>query len=522
MAISFVGSLIGTHASTSAQTVNFSGLLDASGATPTLQQNDIVVVTVFQAATATRTQAQLLPTGYTAAHASVITASDTNVASGQTSYKIMGSTPDTSVSIPASASTTAGVAYAVHVFRGVDIGTPLDVTATTASGINGAQPNPPAITPSTAGAWIYCVGGGAMAAGAAPQSTAPTGLSTGANAWRQTVLTTTTNDPGLAAGYKSDWASGAFDCPALTGYTTTNTGAWTAATLALKPQAVTIGNGAASGTGTASGIGKASAKGSGASVGTATPSGAGKALARGSGSSAGSATIAGIGKTGLKGNGTSAGSATIAGAGKAKETGNGSAGGIATVSGAGASRRLANGSTAGAGSVTGAGAARDKGSGSAAGSSTVSGSGRVRVAATGSATGSAASVGSGRAAATGNGTATGLGSAAGQSVSGSSPATGTSTGTSGCSGQGRAQGKASGSGAGSAAVAAQGRAYSTGVGLSSGFGVAVGSGQSISSAVVVTPAKRRIANPLGDRSVSGPPLQDRSVTGNLQPRRTRR
>lgn len=234
--ISFVGSHVGSHAATSAQTVNFSSLLNAAGGTPTVLQNDLVVVTVLQAGVATRTQAQLLPSGYTASHASVLQSSDTNIASQQTSHKFMGSTPDTSVAIPASASTTAGVAYVIHVFRGVDPNTPMDVTATTATGINTAQPDPPSITPASINAWIYCVGGGAMAAGAAPQSSAPTGLDTTTNAWRQTVLTTTTNDPGIAAGFKSDWASGAFDCPALTGYTTTNTGAWCAATLALRAQ----------------------------------------------------------------------------------------------------------------------------------------------------------------------------------------------------------------------------------------------------------------------------------------------
>jgi hypothetical protein len=235
VAITFVGSHIGTHAATSAQAIALSNLKDAAGSTPTLQQNDLVIVTVFQAATATRTQAQLLPTGYTASHAAVITSTDTNVSSQQTSHKVMGATPDTTVSIPAAASTTVGIAYSIHVLRGVDQTTPIDVAAVTASGINGAQPNPGAITPTTAGAWIYIAAGGAMAAGAAPQSAPPTGLSATTNHYRQTVLTTTTNDPGLAAGLKTDWSSGAFDCAALTGYTTTNTGSWTAVTLAFRP-----------------------------------------------------------------------------------------------------------------------------------------------------------------------------------------------------------------------------------------------------------------------------------------------
>jgi collagen type VII alpha len=522
MAISFVGSLIGSHASTSAQTVNFSGLLDASGATPTLQANDIVVVTVFQAAAATRTQAQLTPSGYTVAHASVITASDTNISSQQTSYKVMGPAPDTSVSIPASAATTAGVAYSVHVFRGIDVGTPLDVTATTASGINGAQPNPPSITPATAGAWIYCAAGGAMAAGASPQSTAPTGLSTATNAWRQTVLTTTTNDPGLAAGYKSDWASGAFDCPALTGYTTTNTGSWTAATLALRPQAVTIGNGSSSGSATVSAVGKASAKGAGSASGVATLSGIGKAQARTSGSSSGSSAVGGLGKTGLKGTGASSGSSSAAGVGKAKGTGIGGSSGAVVALGIGAARRLATGISSAAATVIGAGASKARGGGSTAGTAAVSGAGRAASRSVGSSVATAVASGQGRLASVGRGTASGASAVAGQSVDGNAASVGTSVGSALCSGQGRARATGNGTGGSSAAVSGQARVYSTGVGISAGFGVAVGDGQSISQVPVITPSKRRTAGARNPRYASGPPCPDRSATGNLQPRKAGR
>jgi hypothetical protein len=522
MAISFVGSLVGTHASTSAQTANFSGLLDAAGGTPTLQPNDIVVVTVFQAGIATRTQAQLTPTGYTVAHAAVITASDTNVSSEQTSYKVMGSVPDTSASIPASASTTAGVAYAVHVFRGVDVGTPMDVAATTASGTNSAQPNPPSITPSTAGAWIYCAGGGAMAAGAAPQSTAPIGLSTATNAWRQTVLTTTTNDPGLAAGYKSDWASGAFDCPALTGYTTTNTGSWTAATLALRPQAVTIASGSSTGSATASGAGKSSAKGIGAASGATASAGIGKAQAKGAGSSAGAGVTTGAGKTGLRGNGSIACSSSASGAGKAKATGTGSSSGSCAPSGAGLSRKLAVTSITASGSASGIGAAKGLGNGLASATGAVTGVARTGIVTAGSASGFASASGQGLSRSAANGTTAGSSTAAGQTGSDTPPATGTAGGSASCRGQGRALTIATGAANGSASAPGASLAYATGVGLSAGFGVAVGAGQSISHVPVITPSNRRIADHLADRSIPGLPLQDRSVIGNLQRRRTRR
>jgi hypothetical protein len=244
-----------------------------------------------------------------------------------------------------------------------------------------------------------------MAAGASPQSTAPTGLSTATNAWRQTVLTTTTNDPGLAAGYKSDWASGAFDCPALTGYTTTNTGSWTAATLALRPQAVTIGNGSSSGSATVSAVGKASAKGAGSASGVATLSGIGKAQARTSGSSSGSSAVGGLGKTGLKGTGASSGSSSAAGVGKAKGTGIGGSSGAVVALGIGAARRLATGISSAAATVIGAGASKARGGGSTAGTAAVSGAGRAASRSVGSSVATAVASGQGRLASVGRGTA---------------------------------------------------------------------------------------------------------------------
>jgi sorbitol-specific phosphotransferase system component IIC len=239
MTIAFVGSGVGTHALTSTSTYNFSSLLNSAGGTPTLLENDLVIVSVINATTVNRGAGTLVPSGYTAFHTATY-ADDTNDTNQQVSYKFMGSSPDTSVAIPASNATTAGVAWTVHVFRNVDKIDVVDVTTSTVTGTNGAQPNPPAVLPNTAGAWIYESSGGAMAAGAAYQSTAPTGMSTTTNAWRQTVITTTTNDAGIASGYKSDWSSGSYDCAALTGGTSTNTGSWSSVAIVLKPQILTL------------------------------------------------------------------------------------------------------------------------------------------------------------------------------------------------------------------------------------------------------------------------------------------
>jgi hypothetical protein len=236
MAITFVGSKTFTHAATSAQSCSLTDLLNEAGATVSPAADDYVFVTYVHAMATlgNRTLAQCTPAGYTAAHAAIIgNASESHSVSMAVSYKKMGGSPDTTVSIPAAAATTNGVSVTIHCFRGVDLTTPLDVTTTTASGINTGVPNAPSITPVTAGAWILVCGSAAVAAGAV--FTNPAGLSTTANHFRSATITTTTNDANSGAGLKTDWTSGAFDPAAFGGSTTTNTGSWGAATVALRP-----------------------------------------------------------------------------------------------------------------------------------------------------------------------------------------------------------------------------------------------------------------------------------------------
>lgn len=232
MAITFVGSYVGTHAATSAQTVNFSNLRDASNNTPTLAEGDLVLVAVENASTVDRTQAQLTPSGYTALHTDYYR-NDSNDSNFLVSRKFMGSTPDTSVAIPASNATTAGVAYAIYVFRGVDATTPMDATPVVTGATNTGVANAPAITPVTAGAWIVVFGGAAVAAGAV--FTNPAGMSTTTNHFRSATITTTTNDANIGGAIYTGWTSGSYDPAAFGGSTSTNTGSWSAVTLALRP-----------------------------------------------------------------------------------------------------------------------------------------------------------------------------------------------------------------------------------------------------------------------------------------------
>jgi hypothetical protein len=224
-----------------------SNLKDAANSTPTLQQNDILIVAVNVAGTTDVTQANLLPTGYTAAHTDLYS-DDTNDTNLQVSYKVMGASPDTTVSIPAATSTANGVAYAIYAFRNVDTSSPLDVTTTTASAANTGVANAPAITPSRSGAWIMAVGAAGVAAGAV--FTNPTGMSATTNHFRSATITTTTVDANIGVALKTDWSSGSFDPAVFGGSTSTNTGSWAAVTLALRPLVNTSATGLASETST--------------------------------------------------------------------------------------------------------------------------------------------------------------------------------------------------------------------------------------------------------------------------------
>jgi len=227
--ISFVGSFVGTHAAITAQTVAFSNLRDSSNLQPTLAQNDIVFVAVENASTIDRGVGALVPSTYIASGAANYQ-NDTNDSNFQVSYKVMGATPDTTVAIPASNATTAGVAYAIYVFRGVN--------TVVAGNNNTGIANAPAITPTTAGAWIVAFAGAAVAAGAV--FTNPANMSTVTNHFRSATITTTTNDANIGGAIYTAWTSGAFDPAVFGGSTSTNTGSWSAVTIALKAFVATI------------------------------------------------------------------------------------------------------------------------------------------------------------------------------------------------------------------------------------------------------------------------------------------
>ncbi|MBI2030764.1 hypothetical protein HYT05_04020 [Candidatus Kaiserbacteria bacterium] len=155
-------------------------------------------------------------------------ANDTRDANFSVNWKLMGVSPDTTVSCNGSGSASNGAVCVVHVWRGADQTTPFDVASTSATATNSAVPNSPSITPTTSGAIVISTG---LGTGSAVDNsvTAPTGYSNKVDI---------SVDPSSAAtvGISSkSWSSGAEDPAAWTTWTTSTSDSWAAMTLAIRP-----------------------------------------------------------------------------------------------------------------------------------------------------------------------------------------------------------------------------------------------------------------------------------------------
>jgi len=146
---------------TSATTVTFA-LTGGLASTPA--DGDVVIVSV---AVTNNSDAAIgvVTSGYT--EIAEIYANDSGDTNLSLSWKRMGSSPDASVVVTGKASTSNSGIAIVQVYRGVDGATAFDVTATTATGIDSAIPNPTSITPTTAGALIVVAGASTHSRGSA-------------------------------------------------------------------------------------------------------------------------------------------------------------------------------------------------------------------------------------------------------------------------------------------------------------------------------------------------------------------
>lgn len=228
MAISYVGGTTATFAA-SAANVSLTGLTGGSDAAAAT--GDLVCV-ISGAPETADTNVSVTTTGYTNQE---LYANDTRDANGVFAYKFMGATPDTTVTVPATSTSTARGSVVVRVYRGVDQTTPMDVAITTATGANGDRANSPSITPVTTGAEI-------LAAGFATNPASTSGTATGPSNMADfvTVVGVGTGRSSIAGMASQAWAGGAFDPNAWTATTNNANDSWVAFTVALRPAATAI------------------------------------------------------------------------------------------------------------------------------------------------------------------------------------------------------------------------------------------------------------------------------------------
>lgn len=149
-------------------------------------------------------------------------------------YKIMGPTPDTSVTCISANNSSFSSMFAAIVLRGVHQTTPKDVNSVGTNGINGAPINSAAITPVTAGA---CIVSGGICTGS---SSAVTGVDTAPAGFTNLVaryLNTPSVDANIAIAIQLGWTSGAVDPGDFTGATLGVDDSMAAISMAIRPAA---------------------------------------------------------------------------------------------------------------------------------------------------------------------------------------------------------------------------------------------------------------------------------------------
>jgi hypothetical protein len=144
-------------------------------------------------------------------------------------YKFMPGTPDTTVTMGETfGAGVYGGAAVIQVWRGVNATTPMDVAATTAVDTGTSNPNPPSITPVTAGAVIIAAGGGALNTSGSWSHT-----SSDLSNFRTDYIDSITVASIGMGSYA--WTSGAFNPAEWAGGEIINNNAWAAVTMALRP-----------------------------------------------------------------------------------------------------------------------------------------------------------------------------------------------------------------------------------------------------------------------------------------------
>lgn len=143
--------------------------------------------------------------------------------------QVMGGTPDTTLTIARTAEGgDRGGATAVHIWRNLDQTFALEGNAG-ASGTNTGRGDPPAVTPTTAGAIVIACGAGAQPPGGSA-FTVPSGMINPYSAFGDGAISA------IGVWIASHaWTSGAYDPAAWTGGTDSTNASWAAITIGIPP-----------------------------------------------------------------------------------------------------------------------------------------------------------------------------------------------------------------------------------------------------------------------------------------------
>jgi len=223
--IRYVGGMVnGFAGKTSSTTVTFA-LTNGMGNVP--EGGDLVIVSYFVGGTTDLTLTITNGSAVAYSYEADLYQDDTYDSNMRVGWRFMPSTPETTFILSQTFSTANAGRYTVHVFRGVDTGSPMDVAATTWGFAGNRSVNPPSILPTTDGSWIYVTGGAASAVGGTYTASYLSDFRAG---------TTADNvDAQIGSGYVM-WTSGTYDpAPFSGGGTTTVDDSWTSVTAALRP-----------------------------------------------------------------------------------------------------------------------------------------------------------------------------------------------------------------------------------------------------------------------------------------------
>lgn len=195
-----------------------------------LAENDIVIVSYTIGDNDNVDMDMTVATGEGWTEIADVFSNDSNDSNLGVYYKVMGTTPDTSIALDGLGGTDTDTVAIAMAFRGIDITNPIDVTTQTATGINTADADPPSIDHNdTDGIAVVAIGASGHDHAESANYTGPTGYTTNF----QNDNGSDTTDSTLGMGYNLSPSDpedpGVFN---LSSDSVNN--AWTAATIALR------------------------------------------------------------------------------------------------------------------------------------------------------------------------------------------------------------------------------------------------------------------------------------------------